>query len=298
MKNKNLKIIGVIVALAVILVVTIVAFTQCGNKKPSSNTEKNTETMYNVEDFEDVTIQVETDADFVEPGKNTLEMDKISGFTQKKNNKNGNSNAKKDSEEDEDVTAAVEVEEVSIELSDPALTIESVGSYTGNYVEDGSDEPIKNVASIIITNHSDKMLQVGDITFRVNDKETVKFRVTNLLPGASALVLEADKKKYKAKHDYSYGEVVNAYLDKPDLMKKKFEIVGENGKLTLKNKTDDTYKKIYIYYKYVQSGGAYMGGITYRVPFENVEANKSVTSVANHFNANTSRIIDVQIAEQ
>lgn len=43
---------------------------------------------------------------------------------------------------------------------------------------------------------------------------------------------------------------------------------------------------------------AFMGGITYRVPFENIGGKKTVTSVANHFNANTSVVVDVQIAEE
>ena len=173
-----------------------------------------------------------------------------------------------------------------------------MGSYTGNYLEDGSDEPIEKVAAIIISNTSDKMLQVGDITFKVSDKENATFRVTNLLPHTSALVLESNKRKYSDKDDYSYGTVVNAYLDAPDLLEDKFEVIKENGNLKLKNKTDKTYKKVYVYYKYVQSGGAFMGGITYRVPFENIGGKKTVTSVANHFNANTSVVVDVQIAEE
>lgn len=45
---------------------------------------------------------------------------------------------------------------------------------------------------------------------------------------------------------------------------------------------------------YARSGGVYMGGITYRVPFENVGAKKSVESIANHFNKD-SRRVDMQI---
>lgn len=230
--------------------------------------------------------------DYVEPGKNTLEVDKIQGFTTKKSVKNSTTNQKDKKSNKDDKKSE------KVELSDSNLIIEKVGSYTGNYLEDGSDEPIEKVAAIIISNTSDKMLQVGDITFKVSDKENATFRVTNLLPHTSALVLESNKRKYSDKDDYSYGTVVNAYLDAPDLLEDKFEVIKENGNLKLKNKTDKTYKKVYVYYKYVQSGGAFMGGITYRVPFENIEGKKTVTSVANHFSANTSVIVDVQIAEE
>ena len=221
-----------------------------------------------------------------------MEVDKIQGFTTKKSVKNSTTNQKDKKSNKDDKKSE------KVELSDSNLIIEKVGSYTGNYLEDGSDEPIEKVAAIIISNTSDKMLQVGDITFKVSDKENATFRVTNLLPHTSALVLESNKRKYSDKDDYSYGNVVNAYLDAPDLLEDKFEVIKENGNLKLKNKTDKTYKKVYVYYKYVQSGGAFMGGITYRVPFENIEGKKTVTSVANHFSANTSAIVDVQIAEE
>lgn len=72
-------------------------------------------------------------------------------------------------------------------------------------------------------------------------------------------------------------------------------ILQEDGKLTLVNKTGESYGKVYVYYKYVQLGGAYLGGITYRVPFENVPANGQVESVAGHFRPEGSKIVGVVI---
>jgi hypothetical protein len=270
-----------------------------------SRTDKKSEgeTVVNPANYVDETVQVQTMENFVEPGKNTLDIDDITGFAQKKNNEEGNSNASKkktDKNENnsEETSASSTVEEIKMELSDPNLTVESVGSYTGNYIEDGTDDPISNVTAMVITNHSDKMLQVGDITFQVNKKETANFRVTNLLPGTSVLVLELNKREYHEKDDFSYGEVSNAYLESPDVLSDKFTIEKKDGELVIKNKTDKSYKKVYVYYKYAQSGGAFMGGITYRVPFENVDAKATVTSVANHFSKNTSIIVDVQIVEE
>ncbi len=293
-KKKKIIIAVIVVCVAALLIGTILFFKSQNNDKAeveSMMKEARKNTAVSPEELESMTNNVTRIEDFVEPGKNTLEVDKIQGFTTEKNVKNNTTNQKKDSSKDEKETDKVE-------LSDSNLIIEKVGSYTGNYLEDGSDEPIEKVAAIIISNTSDKMLQVGDITFKVSDKENATFRVTNLLPHTSALVLESNKRKYSDKDDYSYGTVVNAYLDDPDLLEDKFEVIKENGNLKLKNKTDKTYKKVYVYYKYVQSGGAFMGGITYRVPFENIEGKKTVTSVANHFSANTSVIVDVQIAEE
>lgn len=294
-KNKKIIVIVIVVCVVLLLVGTILFFKNANNNKSeveSMKKEAQNNTALNPEKLESITNNVTRVEDYVEPGKNTLEVDKIQGFTTKKSVKNSTTNQKDKKSNKDDKKSD------KVELSDSNLIIEKVGSYTGNYLEDGSDEPIEKVAAIIISNTSDKMLQVGDITFKVSDKENATFRVTNLLPHTSALVLESNKRKYSDKDDYSYGTVVNAYLDAPDLLEDKFEVIKENGKLKLKNKTDKTYKKVYVYYKYVQSGGAFMGGITYRVPFENIEGKKTVTSVANHFSANTSVIVDVQIAEE
>lgn len=47
----------------------------------------------------------------------------------------------------------------------------------------------------------------------------------------------------------------------------------------------------------MQIGGAYLGGITYRTPFENVGAGKEAEAVAAHFNPDSSQIMGVQILE-
>lgn len=230
--------------------------------------------------------------DLVEPGKEKLNIDSIAGFIPDREYDGNNKNPKPGTTEKE-----TKKTNNGIKLSVENITADAVGGYTGNYVEDGSDEPVVNVASLVVTNHSNLMLQVADIEFKVNDNDVAKFRVTNLLPGASVLVLEASKREYNKKDNYSYGTVATAWIESVSLQEDKFTITKEDGLLTLKNNTDKAYEKVYVYYKYIQVGGAYMGGITYRVPFTNVAPNAKIESVANHFNKGTSRIFDVQIVE-
>ena len=191
-KNKKIIVIVIVVCVVLLLVGTILFFKNANNNKSeveSMKKEAQKNTALSPEELESITNNVTRVEDYVEPGKNTLEVDKIQGFTTKKSVKNSTTNQKnKKSNKDDKKTDKVE-------LSDSNLIIEKVGSYTGNYLEDGSDEPIEKVAAIIISNTSDKMLQVGDITFKVNDKENATFRVTNLLPHTSALVLESNKRK-------------------------------------------------------------------------------------------------------
>lgn len=222
----------------------------------------------------------EADAyEIVKPGKDTLDVSKIQGYSAKV----GVEDKKEKAEQ--------------IVLSDSNLTVESIGAYSGSFIEDGSDEAIKNVTAMLITNNSDQMLQVALIDFQVNSNETASFKVTNLPAGTSTLVLESNKREFSDKDTYTYGNAATGYMDQPTLEEDKVELKTENGKITLKNKTDKELKTVYVYYKYMQIGGAYLGGITYRTPFENVGAGKEAEAVAAHFNPDSSQIMGVQILD-
>ena len=187
-------------------------------------------------------------------------------------------------------------EPMEYRLSDECLTLTSLGGYSGNYLEDGSDELVSNVAAILVTNNGDRMLQIADITFQVNDTEQAEFRITDLPAGATVLALEQNRRPYSDEDDYTYGRTASGYIDPPSLEEDKFDLdISEEGKLTLINLTGETYGRVYVYYKYVQLGGVYLGGITYRVPFENVPGNGEVESPAAHFGPNNSKIMAVVV---
>lgn len=228
----------------------------------------------------------EADAyEIVKPGKDTLDVSKIQGYSAKVGDSDKNDNSKETEKAEQ------------IVLSDSNLTVESIGAYSGSFIEDGSDEATKNVTAMLITNNSDQMLQVALIDFQVNSNETASFKVTNLPAGTSTLVLESNKREFSDKDTYTYGNAATGYMDQPTLEEDKVELKTENGKITLKNKTDKELKTVYVYYKYMQIGGAYLGGITYRTPFENVGAGKEAEAVAAHFNPDSSQIMGVQILE-
>ena len=220
--------------------------------------------------------------EYVEPGRGALDVDKIQGLTPPDSQSGGS-----DSETKPAPRGTV--------LSDSNLSAEVVAKYSGSFVEDGTNAATTDVTAMVITNNSDKMLQIGMVEFQVNGSETAEFTVTNLPAGASALVMENNRRAFHDGDDFSYGKVTSSYIDMPSLESDKFDILEEEGKLTLVNKTGESYAKVYVYYKYVQLGGAYLGGITYRVPFENVPANGRVESIAGHFRPEGSRIVAVVI---
>lgn len=285
-KKKLGNIIAVVAAVLVVGVIIFFALKPNGiNSQEETTEEKGYHELADGENPADIDVKVKSSNDFVEPGKDTLDASKIQGYSAKV----GDSDKKDDSKDTEKAEQIV--------LSDPNLTVESIGAYSGSFIEDGSDEATKNVTAMLITNNSDQMLQVALIDFQVNSNETASFKVTNLPAGTSTLVLESNKREFSDKDTYTYGNAATGYMDQPTLEEDKVELKTENGKITLKNKTDKELKTVYVYYKYMQIGGAYLGGITYRTPFENVGAGKEAEAVAAHFNPDSSQIMGVQILE-
>lgn len=287
---KQKKKLGIIIAIvAAVLVVGVMIFFALKpngiNSQEETSDEKGYHELADGENPADIDVKVKSSNDFVKPGKDTLDASKIQGYSAKVGDSDKNDDSKKTEKAEQ------------IVLSDPNLTVESIGAYSGSFIEDGSDEPTKNVTAMLITNNSDQMLQVALIDFQVNSNETASFKVTNLPAGTSTLVLESNKREFSDKDTYTYGNAATGYMDQPTLEEDKVELKTENGKITLKNKTDKELKRVYVYYKYVQIGGAYFGGITYRTPFENVGAGKEAEAVAAHFNPDSSQIMGVQILD-
>lgn len=287
---KQKKKLGIIIAIvAAVLVVGVIIFFALKpngiNSQEETSEEKGYHELADGENPADIDVKVKSSNDFVKPGKDTLDASKIQGYSAKVGDSDKNDNSKETEKAEQ------------IVLSDPNLTVESIGAYSGSFIEDGSDEATKNVTAMLITNNSDQMLQVALIDFQVNSNETASFKVTNLPAGTSTLVLESNKREFSDKDTYTYGNAATGYMDQPTLEEDKVELKTENGKITLKNKTDKELKTVYVYYKYMQIGGAYLGGITYRTPFENVGAGKEAEAVAAHFNPDSSQIMGVQILE-
>lgn len=277
MKKNKINRKTIVVASILAIIILIIGFVIADELK--YDVDKGYHEITDMGELDDLEIKVKSSDDYVEPAEGTLNISKIEGF---------NSSTVKDTTEEGTQ---------KIILSDSNLTVEAIGRYAGNFLEDGSDEPTSNVAAMLITNNSDRMLQIAEITFKVNDTETATFKVTNLPVGTSTLVLEANKREFSEEDSYTYGEAATGYMDEPTLEEDKFELVTEKGKIILKNKTNESYEKVYVYYKYVQIGGAYLGGITYRTPFENVPAGGEVEAIAAHFNPESSKIMAVQILE-
>lgn len=168
-----------------------------------------------------------------------------------------------------------------------SIRITSVGSYTGKYVEDGSDEAVSGVLSIVVTNVSERFVQYSKITM-TNGTDTAVFSLSNLPAGASAVVLAEDR--VSAEGTWSYQDDTTAFIDEAQTYPDIFEWQGGDYQLVLKNKSEEAYDQVYVYYKNTENG-IYLGGITYRVLFEGIGPGQTMQKASKHFSGSNSHVM-------
>lgn len=250
------------------------------------NTADNSSELSERNDNEFKTSQVNDSLQIELPTEENLQVDKIPGYSNIITASKGSEGA---------VVETVNVGGISLPYNIPntPLTIESLGQYTGPFVEDGSDTPTANVVALLLKNNSEQMLQYGELQLKVNDETTITFKVSNLPSKTSALVLESTGKvDFNKDNKYEYVDSLSAdFVDGASMMADKINVTTEDKKIKIRNISDEDLGTVYVYYKYIQEGGAYLGGITYRSKFENVTADKELEVDAGHFSKDTSVIL-------
>lgn len=189
-------------------------------------------------------------------------------------------------------TPDISVEEVDAEV-DYDLKIADFGSYTGVYMEDGSDEFVVGVLMIMVTNESELPLQYAEIVLTVGE-EKAYFSVSTLPAGSSAVLLEKNRMSYEDGMSISRTDVKNAaFFDGPlSLSEDKIQIQALDGAMNIINVSgEDISGDIVIYYKN-SSSDMFYGGITYRVRLEGGMKKDEIKQIMSaHFSGSGSTIL-------
>lgn len=176
------------------------------------------------------------------------------------------------------------------------ISLEHVRSYTGTYMEDGSDQLVSDVMMIRIHNAGEDDIQMMNIEVEYTG-ETYHFMVTNLPAGASAVLLELDRAPMPegspvsavASNVVRFSEKMHTDLDT-------YEISGADGVLNVKNISGAGISgDIYVYYKY-KIQDVYYGGITFRARIEGgLAAGEIRQVVTSHFNPDNCEVIMIEV---
>lgn len=175
------------------------------------------------------------------------------------------------------------------------LTITDVGSYTGTYMEDGSDELVSGVMMIVVENDSGDDLQLADIELSWAG-ELYSFRLTDLPDGARAVLLEQGRSTCpEGIPESAVVKNVAIFPEPMDLCEDRIEVSGMEGMVNVKNVSgEDITGDIYVYYKYAAEDIFY-GGITFRIRVEGGLAADEIRQLpAGHYSPERCTIVHVE----
>lgn len=182
---------------------------------------------------------------------------------------------------------------------DYQITIKTlVTGYDGAFLEDGSDERVKNVLALQFINNGDKDVQYAEYAFAVDGKP-ISFKVSDLPAGQSCVVLEASRHQYNKKEVLDLISRVVAPVDSLPSSDKVLPVINDDNTITLMNLTGEELPVVRVFYKYFYGDeNTFVGGITYTATAQKIPAGGSVTVAPAHFEANASLIMGTGVYDR
>ena len=190
-----------------------------------------------------------------------------------------------------------EIPEPTFPVLEDKLEILGYGRYSGEYVEDGSDEPVSYVAAILVRNNTSEYLDYAQIVMDIGGK-AARFVVMGLPPGESAWVLEKSRMEIAADAQFLYADSAIGYKPSVDPDTLPVSVVGDRGQITLTNTGSRTLPDVYVYYKVRHKDGNFLGGILYRKSFGDLEPGQTRSELAGHFNPDKAEIVRITWNEE
>ena len=170
--------------------------------------------------------------------------------------------------------------------------------YDGAFLEDGSDDEVKNVLALLFKNNSGKDIQYAEYAFSVDGKP-ISFKVSDLPRGQQCVVLEASRHQRSTSEVLELISRVVAPVDMLPGSDKVIPVINDDNTITLMNTTQEDLPVVRVFYKYFyEDENAFVGGITYTATATKVPAGGSVTIAPSHFEANASVIMGTGVYEQ
>lgn len=173
------------------------------------------------------------------------------------------------------------------------LVIIRADRFSGVYVEDGSDEVVRDILMIVLENRSQEALQYARIKLDYTDAQA-NFEVTNLPAGKKVVLLEKNRMPWPDEQPLDAYVESRAIVEAFPMHEDVFQITTADGMINVKNISGkDISGDIFVYYKNV-GGDLYYGGITYRVRIEDgLKAGEIAQLMTAHYFEDASEILMV-----
>ena len=198
-----------------------------------------------------------------------------------------------------DVPGFSMLDNVSGSTFDNGLQVLCVGTYTGAYLEDGSDEQIRDVLSLVVRNNTDSLVEYGCIELPCG-KSSAFFEFSGLPARSSVLVQEKTRMIWKNSLKPSKAVCTEVALP-VDLVfdfDTDFRLYPSDGVINAENISEtDFTQDVSVFYKNFEFG-LFMGGITYRARFSGgISSGAMAQSLQKHYKTDTSAILYMSYGE-
>lgn len=174
------------------------------------------------------------------------------------------------------------------------LVVKKISSYEGGYLEDGSDEDVKDVCTMLVTNTGKTEVEYAQITWKIGSKQML-FKVSTLPAGASVVVQEANRSPYEASDTYEISAEC-AEVESFGMAEEQVKVEEmADGSLRVTNLTGKNIPCVRVFYKfYMSEESVYVGGITYVSKVTNLKADSSQEIAAKHYAVGSSKVMMVR----
>ena len=180
------------------------------------------------------------------------------------------------------------------QIPNSSLSIRAVKSYSGVFIEDGSDKDVSGIAAIILDNKGTENIEYAKITLKCEGKEYV-FEAKTLAAGATMVVQESTGAKY-ADGEYGEATAMVAPMEKQDLSEQLVKVKEtESGGIQITNISGKDIPCVRIFYKfYIEDLDVLVGGITYTSKITDLQANEVRVIIPSHYDKDASRVMMVR----
>lgn len=179
-------------------------------------------------------------------------------------------------------------------IPNSSLSIRAVKSYSGVFIEDGSDKDVSGIAAIILDNKGSEEIEYAKITLKCEGKEYI-FEARTLAAGATMVVQESSGAKY-VDGEYKEANAQIATMEKLEMSEKSVKVSEtETGALQITNISDADIPCVRVFYKfYMEDVQVSVGGITYTSKITELKAGETRVITPSHYDKDASRVMMVR----
>ena len=160
-------------------------------------------------------------------------------------------------------------------LAEDSLSCTSLFQYSGDNPDCGGQAG-EEIASLAVTNQSEKHLASAKLTAKLADGTKRVFQLADIPAGQTVWVFAQDNGSFTSSNTCKELKCEASFAEEPPFLADQVAVEAEGISVTLTNLTDEDLAGLTVYC-HCLFDGTYFGGLTYAYPVDGIPAGESVT---------------------